>query len=59
MGGLKCNVMVTGPPKTGAETARRQYGSMYYGSVSYCWEFQGNMLGRPKDMKTAKHAETG
>lgn len=21
--------------------------------------FQGNMLGRPKDMKTAKHAETG
>lgn len=21
--------------------------------------FQGNMLGRPKDMKAAKHAETG
>lgn len=57
--------MATGPPKTGAETARRQYGSTYYDVL---WKhllllgqiiFQGNMLGRPKEMITAKHAETG
>lgn len=31
---LKCNVMVLGPPKTGKESWQRQYGSIYYGSIS-------------------------
>ena len=32
--GLKCHVIVPGPPKTGKEAWQRQYGSIYYGSIS-------------------------